>query len=386
MYRPMESLRASVPFLDWFARSRYLPRQHEARINDFMFGNPHDMPVPSYVSGLARSVVPQDPAWFAYKMSEPEATAPVAATLSKRTGLAWDPADVFMTNGGFAAIAVAIRTIAAPGDEVVFVSPPWFFYELLILAAGAKPVRVKCAPPAFDLPVDAILAAIGPKTRGVLLNSPHNPSGRVWTKDDFAKLARGLEAASARIGHPIWILSDEPYAKIVFDGRRAASPSEEYPHTFVLYSYGKQLLAPGQRVGYLAVPPTLGEREAVREDVMMAQCATGWAFPNALLQHAMSDIEGLSIDIAQLQRRRDHLVPALREIGFETTFPEGTFYVLVRAPKGDDAAFVDKLADQATFVLPGAIVELPGWVRLSLTASDAMVERALVAFRHVGLK
>jgi aspartate aminotransferase len=381
MKRPMDALRASVPFLAWMPRSRYAQHQRDPDIADFMFGNPQDMPLPPYVAGLAKSLVPQERSWFAYKLNEPEATHVVARTLAERTGLPWDPEDVFMTNGGFAAIAVALRATCGPGDEVVFLSPPWFFYELLILAAGAKPVRVNIAPPAFDLPIEAILAAIGPRTRAVLVNSPQNPTGRVYSKEDFARLARGLEEASKRHGHPIWILSDEPYAKVVFDGRRASSPSEVHPHTIVLYSYGKQLLAPGQRVGYAAVPPTLPEREAIREDMMMAQCATGFAFPNALLQHALGDIETLSIDVPALQRRRDRIVPALREMGYEATMPEGTFYVLVRAPGGDEERFVDRLADQRTFVLPGTILELPGFVRLSLTANDAMIEQGIAAFR-----
>ncbi len=380
----MDALRASVPFLRWMQTSRYVARQHDPGIADFMFGNPHDMPIPAYVAELARSVVPRDRSWFAYKMSEPPATAVVARTLSERTGLEWDPADVFMTNGGFAAIAVALRTLCGPGDEVVFLSPPWFFYELLVLAAGAKPVRVPIAPPRFDLPVAAIAAAVGPKTRAVLVNSPHNPSGRVWSRADFEALASALAARSAEIGHPVWILSDEAYAKVVFDGRAAASPAAVYPHTVVLYSYGKQLLAPGQRVGYAAVPPTAPGREELREDMTMAQCATGFAFPNALLQHALPDIERLSIDLAALQARRDRFVPAVRAAGFEATMPEGTFYVLVRAKDGDDAALVDRLADRGVFVLPGAIVELPGWVRVSLTANDAMVDQGIQAFRELG--
>ena len=383
-HRPMDAIRASVPFLSWFPRSAYAERQKDPAIADFMFGNPHDMPIPAYVAGLARSIVPQDRAWFAYKMSEPIATQTVARTLTARTGLSFSPDDVAMTNGGFAAIAVAIRTVCGPGDEVVFLSPPWFFYEMLVLAAGARPVRVPIAPPAFDLPVEAILAAIGPRTRAVLVNSPHNPSGRVWSKDDFAALARGLEAASAKHGAPIWILSDEAYAKVVFDGRRAASPSEVYPHTMVLYSYGKQLLAPGQRVGYVAVPPTAPDREAVREDLLMAQCATGFAFPNALLQHALPDIEALSIDLGALQKKRDRFVPALRALGWEATMPEGTFYVLVRAKDGDEAALVERLAARGTFVLPGSIVELPGWVRVSLTANEAMIEKGIADFAALG--
>ena len=136
----------------------------------------------------------------------------------------WDPADVAMTNGGFAAISVALRTLLEPGDEVVFLSPPWFFYEVLILAAGGEPVRVQLEPPAFEPDVDAIEAAIGPRTRAVLINSPHNPSGRVYGESFLAALAERLGVVSARVGHPIWIISDEPYNRIVFDGRTCPVP------------------------------------------------------------------------------------------------------------------------------------------------------------------
>jgi aspartate aminotransferase len=378
--RPLEAMRASIPFLRWFAESRFAKKQREEGIADLMFGNPQEMPLPDYVGALTGQIAPRDKAWFAYKMSEPGSTEVVARSLGARTGVDWDPADVHMTNGGFAAIAVALRTLCEPGDEVVFLSPPWFFYELLVLAAGAVPVRVPIEAPRFDLPVDAIAKALTPKTRAVLVNSPHNPSGRVWSKEDFAALAKVLDAQP----NPIWILSDEAYARVVFDGRRAASPAEIYPRTFVLYSYGKQLLAPGQRVGYAALPKTLPEKErtALREDVVMAQCATGFAFPNALLQHALADIEDLTIDLTALERRRNRLVPALRELGYETTFPEGTFYLLVRAPYDEDR-FVDRLADHDVFVLPGKIVELPGWIRISMTANDGMIEKAIAAFAAV---
>ena len=380
MTRALDAMRASIPFLRWFAESRFAKKQREEGIADLMFGNPQEMPLPDYVGALTGQIAPRDKAWFAYKMSEPESTEVVARSLGARTGVEWDAADVHMTNGGFAAIAVALRTLCEPGDEVIFLSPPWFFYELLVLAAGAIPVRVTIEAPKFDLPIDAIAKAITPKTRAVLVNSPHNPSGRVWSKEDFAALAKVLEAQP----NPIWILSDEAYAKVVFDGRRAASPAEIYPRTFVLYSYGKQLLAPGQRVGYAALPKALpeNERTALREDVLMAQCATGFAFPNALLQHALADIEGLSIDLGALQKRRDRLVPALRELGYETTFPEGTFYLLVKAPYEEDR-FVDRLADHDVFVLPGKIVELPGWIRISMTANHGMIEKAIAAFAAV---
>jgi aspartate aminotransferase len=241
-------------------------------------------------------------------------------------------------------------------------------------------VRVHLQPPAFEPDVDAIEAAIGPRTRAVLINSPHNPSGRVYGDSFLAALAKRLEAASTRVGHPIWIISDEPYYKIVFDGRTAPTPAQHYPHTMITYSYGKTLLAPGQRVGYLTVPPTLPERAELRAEVFLQQLAAGWAFPNALLQHSLADLEPLSIDVGALQRRRDRLVPALRGMGYETTWPEGTFYVMARSPIADDMAFADVLARHRVLVLPGTVVEVPGWFRISLTASDAMVEAGIPGF------
>ena len=375
-----ERLRQSLaPFLSFFS-GPFARLNGQADIANFAVGNPQEMPFPAYVSALQRHIEPQDKDWFAYKLSEPASQRIVAETLTRRTGMTWDPADVAMTNGGFGALAVALRTIVDPGDEVIFLSPPWFFYESLILAAGGEPVRVKLDPPAFDPDLERIAAAITPNTRAIVVNSPHNPSGRIYAPDLLASLASLLADAAERIGHPVWIISDEPYNRIVFDGREYHSPAQHHPHTIITYSYGKTLLAPGQRIGYLTVPPTLPDREPLRQEVMLQQLAAGYAFPNALMQHALGDLEGLSIDIGVLQRRRDRLVPALHALGYEATMPEGTFYTMARSPLADDLAFADILARHRVLVLPGTIVEVPGWFRISLTASDDMVEAGIPRF------
>ena len=375
-----DELAASIAPVLRFLNGPIWARNTEPGMAVFAVGNPTEMPLTGYVDALRAHLEPRSPDWFAYKLSEPDAQAVVARSLSARTGLDWDPADVAMTNGGFAALAVAFRAILEPGDEVVFLSPPWFFYELLILAGGGRPARVPLAAPTFDLDPATISAAITERTRAVILNSPHNPSGRVYPLGDLQALAAALEAASARIGRTIYLVSDEPYNRIVFDGRRFHSPAEVYPNTITTYSYGKTLLAPGMRVGYLTVPPTMPDREALRKRFLLAQLATGFAFPNALLQHAIGDLEKLSIDVGALERRRDRLVPALRGMGYETTMPEGTFYVMARSPIDDDVAFGEALADEGVLVLPGSVVETPGWFRISLTASDEMVERGLAGF------
>jgi aspartate aminotransferase len=378
--RSIDRLRDSIaPFLAFFT-GPFAKLNANPGIANFAVGNPQEFPMPEYVDALRASLEPQRANWFAYKDSEPKSRITVARGLSKQTGMDWDPADVAMTNGGFAALAVAMRALVEPGDEVIFLSPPWFFYEFMILAADGVPVRLHLAPPAFEPDLEAIAAAITPRTRALIFNSPHNPSGRVYPLETLEALARTLTEAADRIGHPIFVISDEPYKRILFDGIEFHSPAEAYPHTVITYSYGKQLLAPGQRLGYLTVPPTMPDREAFRETVFVAQFATGYAFPNALLQHAIEDLEVLSIDIGAMERRRDRLVGALREIGYETTMPEGTFYIMARAPIADDVAFCDLLAKHRVLVLPGTIVEVPGWFRISLTASDEMVERGLAGF------
>jgi aspartate aminotransferase len=376
----VDRMRASVaPFLRFFSGAfEELNRQPD--VANFAVGNPQELPLPAYVGALERALPPHDKDWFAYKLSEPASQQIVADALRARSGLDWDPDDIAMTNGGFAALAVIIRALVEPGDEVLFCSPPWFFYELLVLAAGAEPARVHLEPPAFDLDVDRVAAAITPRTRAIIVNSPHNPSGRVFSARTFADLAAVLGEASARIGHPVWIISDEPYRRIVFDGRDVPSPSVAYPHTAITYSYGKQTLAPGQRIGYVAIPPTCPDRVELRERIFLEQLASGYSWPNALLQHALADLEQTVVDIGALERRRDRLVPALRELGYEASMPEGTFYTMARAPIEDDAAFADLLARHRVLVLPGSIVEVPGWFRVSLTASDDMVEMAIPQF------
>jgi len=378
--RNIDRLRDSIaPFLAFFT-GPFAKLNANPEIANFAVGNPQDFPLPEYVAALGRHLEPRRANWFAYKDSEPKSRITVARGLSARTGMDWDPADVAMTNGGFAALAVAMRALVEPGDEVIFLSPPWFFYEFMILAAGGVPIRLHLAPPAFEPDLDEIAAAITPRTRAIIFNSPHNPSGRVYPLETLQALAATLRDASARIGHPIFLISDEPYNRIVFDGLTFHSPAEAYPHTVVAYSYGKQLLAPGMRIGYLTVPPTMPDRDAFRETIFVAQLATGYAFPNALLQHAIEDLERLLIDIPAMQRRRDRLVGALREIGYEATMPEGTFYIMARAPIADDVAFCELLGEHRVLVLPGTVVEVPGWFRISLTATDEMVERGLPGF------
>lgn len=349
---------------------------------DFVFGNPHDGALPEFWQSLQRWSEPQNKDWFAYKLNEPEATQVVAGHLTRSRKRPWPAENVLMTNGTFAGLAVSLSALVDPTDEVIYTRPPWFFYEALIRSVGARPVEVEPAAD-FDLNIDAIAAAITAKTRAIIVNSPNNPTGRIYPRDTLEQLGEVLRKGSVRLGRPIYLLSDEAYNRILFDGRDFASPTDYYERSLLLYTYGKTLLTPGQRLGYVALSPQMPDIEQVHQSLFLAQTLCGWAFPNALLQHALADIQELSIDVGLLQRKRDKMVVGLREAGYETNDPEGTFYLLVKSPEADDVSFSRRLAGKGVFVLPGGAFEMPGYLRISLTANDRMIDKALPVFEQL---
>jgi aspartate aminotransferase len=374
------AIQACGPFFEFFTTSPWLDRVGEPTVCDFVAGNPQEMALPGFVAAIREAAVPKSADWFAYGEAEPSAVATVAESLRTRTGMPFGTQHVTLTSGAFAGLSLILRTVAGPGDEVVYLSPPWFFYAGMIAFAGATPVRVALSPPRFDLDVDAVAAAITPNTRAVIVNSPHNPTGRIHPPEALERLGAALSEASERIGRAIFMISDESYKRILFDGRAFTTPTSAYPNSFVVYTYGKTLLTPGERIGYVAVHPQMPEAERMRETLFAAQVVGGYQFPNRTLQHALGNLDLLSIDVEHLQRKRDRMVAGLREVGYELDVPEGTFYLLPKAPIEDDRAFAAMLAEHDVFVLPGFTMELPGWFRISLTASDEMIDRAMPGF------
>ncbi len=378
--RMSDILQIMAPVVDFITNSEWSRRLGEPGLSDFMVGNPQEWPLPEFTAALKKWAEPQNKDWFAYKENEPASRAIIAESLQRQRGVAFEPNDIFMTTCLFSALSVSIAAVTDPGDEVIFVSPPWFFYEAIIAAAGDVPVRVRCNRETFDLDLKAIEAVITPRTRAIIISSPNNPTGRIYPPETLERLASLLEAASQRNGRAIYILSDEAYSHILYDGNHYPSPTGYYPNSLLLYTYGKTLLTPGQRIGYIALPPVMQGRDDLRPAIFASQLVNGFAFPNALLQHALPDIDVLSIDIAHLQAKRDRMVPESRKMGYDLQTPEGTFYLLVKSPLAVDMAFCDLLAKHDVFCLPGAVFEMPGYFRISLTASDEMIERALPGF------
>lgn len=372
--------KTTVEFVRFF--EFYAQYSDKPDINDFAIGNPHNMPLPEYVSTLQNHAVPQNKDWFAYKMSEPKARVTVSNTLQALHDMDVSPEDITMTNGATGAINIILQTVVDAGDEVMFMLPKWFFYELFILSAGGVPVKVPVDMQSFDLDLEAIENAITEKTRILIINSPHNPTGKIYSKETLSGLADILTRHSEKNGRTIYILSDEAYNRIVFDGHKYVSPATVYPNTFISYTYGKTLLTPGQRLGYIALPPSMPQRDIIREAVFTTQIATGWSVANALLQHGIEEIEKMSIDIEHIQYKRDWMVRELTAMGYEVHSPEGTFYLFPKSPIADEWQFIKKLADNNILCLPGSAVDTPGYFRISLTANDEMIERGLPGFKQ----
>lgn len=350
---------------------------------DFLAGNPEQPALPGFVETLQKWIEPRDRRWFAYGLRDPRAQTAAAEALSQELSIEFEPDDILLTRGAHGALALAMKLVLDRGDEVVFMSPPWFFYEAIIVGSGGEPVRVRVDETTWDLDVDMIAGALTERTRMVLINTPNQPTGRIYSAKDLKQLASVLRAHADRTDREVYLLCDEAYSKVLFDGNAMVTPATWYERTFLVHTYSKSALAPGQRLGFLAMPPTMPDRELFRRGALGVAVSTSNASPDNLMQYALPDIEtNVLLDMKQLQARRDRMLESLRSFGYEVHTPEATFYLLPKAPGGDDLAFARRLAADKVLVLPGLACEMPGYVRISLTATDEMVDRALPVFER----
>lgn len=370
-------------YLGAFLRdSPVVARRGEPGVADLLFGDPHDPALPGIAEALHAQVEASARVGYRYVHHVPEARRAACEALSRRTGLGFEADDLFLNAGAFQGLVLSLQAFCDAGTEVVYLSPPWFYYRSMIKSLGAIPRGVDLEPDGWTVPFDELAAAIGPDTRAVLLNSPHNPSGRVLSDDELARVAETLSAASRRLGRDIPVISDESYARIVFGRDRAPTVARHYPATVVVYTYGKTLLAPSLRVGYMALAPGYPDAPRMRRMLDAMQPFAGWLLPVGLVQRSLPELEKLCIDVDRLERRRDRLVAALRQGGYPVIPAQGTFYMLVTSPDPDDEAFSRKLERHDVLVLPGSTLETPGTFRVSLTASDEMIDRACQVFQE----
>lgn len=347
---------------------------------DFSLGNP-DVPPPPEFKKVLKELVGDDSLGHGYTPNTgyPHVRQAVADYLSGLHEVKLTADLIIMTVGAAGALNNALNAVLNPGEEILVPSPYFIGYDHYAFVARAA---IKTAPTDADFHLDtaAIESAITDKTRVMLINSPNNPTGAVYGAEELAELGRVLEAASQKFGKRIYLVSDEPYRKIVYD---VAVPSifQAYPHSVIVSSYSKELSLAGERIGFLAVNPDAEDASMVASAAAVVNTMLCVNAPS-LLQHAVARLQGITVDVSIYRRRRDLLCRGLSEIGYEFHVPEGAFYLFPKSPLADDVQFTRILKEELILAVPGAGFAGPGYFRLSYAVPDSTITGSMAGFKR----
>lgn len=353
---------------------------------NFTIGNP-SVPAPSCVRQTIERLLQTIPAeqLHAYTAAPGLASvrAKMAAYLEKTFGVGYRAEDVYMTSGASSALAMLAYALLSPGDEVLTLSPYFSEYKLYAEAAGGTLTAVPSNPEDFQIDLDAFSAAISEKTAVVLLNSPNNPSGVILSRRSITKLAQLLEKKSAEYGHRIYIVADEPYRELAYDGEEVPFIPAIYKDTIYCYSFSKTLSLPGERIGFLAIHPELTDYARVRAAIYGAGRALGYINASTMFQLVAAECVGQTADISVYKQNRDLIHTALLDMGYTCVKPSGAFYLFLKTPEPDATAFCKKAMALDLLVVPGDEFGCPGYVRLAYCVPKTMLERSLPRFRQL---
>ncbi|MBR1409321.1 MAG: pyridoxal phosphate-dependent aminotransferase [Clostridia bacterium] len=360
--------------------------EHPAEIFDYSLGNP-SVPVPPEVGERAVWYLEHgDPArvhGYSPTLGIPEVKEKLAASLARRFGIPYTAADIFPTSGAAGALAHAFRLVTQPGDEILTFAPYFPEYGPYIMPTGCGLTVVPADTKAFQIDFGALEAALNPRVQALLINTPNNPSGAVYSEETLKTLAALLERKEREFGHEIWLISDEPYREIVFDGRTQPYPASFWPRTLTCYSFSKSLSMPGDRIGYVAVNPACGcSAELV---AMCGQISRGIGHncPTALMQLVAADCCDLTSDLSVYETNMNLLYDCLTGLGLEVVRPGGTFYMMPKAPEADANAFSRKALRHRLVLVPCDTFALPGYFRIAYCTDTEKVKRSLTAFKEL---
>jgi aspartate aminotransferase len=348
---------------------------------DLSLGNPVTEPPAEFKDELRR--LANEPTLGMHRyMPNPgymETRQAVADSLSEETGLEFGGGDIVMTCGAAAAANVVLKTILNPGEEVIILAPYFFEYLYYIDNHGGVAVAVN-TDNGFRLDLSAIEQAITPRTRAIIVNSPNNPSGVVYSAEEIAGLSDLLNRKQAENGNEIFLISDEPYKRIIFDGMKFPQILPGYTNSIIVTSHAKDLALPGERIGFIAINPQYPEKEELSGGFSFCNRTLGFVNAPALMQHVVRNLQGVSVDPDYYQRKRDYLYTALMELGYDTVKPEGAFYLYPKSPIEDDVAFTRELLQSNVLVVPGTGFGTPGYFRISYCVEDWVLEGAAKGF------
>ena len=383
-----EAARCSSWIRQMFEEGARLAEVHGCdSVLDFSIGNPNLEPPREFQEVLEELVRDPAPGKHGYMSNAgfPATRAAVACHMAEDQGVPIEAANVVMTCGAGGALNVIFKAILDPSDEVVVSRPYFVEYDSYVDNHGGV-LKLVPARPDFDLDLEALDGAIGPRTRAVVINSPHNPTGRIYPETTVRALGELLRRRSGKLGRIIYLVSDEPYRRIVYDGARVASVMAAYENTIIASSYSKELSLAGERIGFLVANPAITGVDELMEGLIMANRVLGFVNAPALMQRAVARLQGITVDVAPYQRNRDVLYDALTRAGFTLTKPEGAFYLFPRSPIADDVAFCREMQEQLVLVVPGSGFGLSGHFRLAYCVAPGVVDRAVPVFAKVGAK
>lgn len=354
-------------------------------VYDFSLGNP-DLPPPPVVGECLADLATRasEPFAFGYMPNAGylHVREALARQVSAEQGVAFTAQDILLTCGAAGGINAFFRAVLAPGDEVLCPTPYFVEYGFYAQNHGGVLATVPSLAPNFDLDVPAMLAAVTEKTRVVLINSPNNPTGAIYPEHTLKALADGLMAENARRDRPIYILADEPYRFLTYGGAEVPSLPRLYPYAVVVSSFSKNLSLAGERIGYVALAPTMPGKDELMAGIVFTNRILGYVNAPAIGQALLLKALGHQVDASIYASRRAAMAKALTDAGYDFFLPEGAFYFFPKAPGGDDIAFVDTLLKEHILAVPGTGFGMPGYFRLTFCVDQKVIENAAAGFKR----
>jgi len=359
----------------------------EENVFDFTLGNPTIEPPAALQARLIALAKDPLPGMHRYMNNAgyDETRAAVAARLANDSGKPITKDQIIMTCGAGGALNVVLKTILNPGEEVIILTPFFVEYKFYIDNHGGVPVEVSTDLETFQPDIEAISSAINTKTRAIIINSPNNPTGVIYPQETLDALSSLLVAKEKELGQQIYVISDEPYARLSYD-MKVPPVFASIHNSVIVTSHSKDLALPGERIGFLAANPEMAEVDQFMQGAVFCNRVLGFVNAPALMQRLVAGLQNESVDIEIYRHKRDFLYKNLTDLGFLTVKPEGGFYFFPRSPLEDDIAFVEKAQEYGLLLVPGAGFGAPGFFRIAYCIEDDVIERSLPAWEKLALE
>lgn len=363
------------------------------KVFDFSIGNPNLPPPEAFKRALADIVAGDAPDLHVYLPNAglPAARKAIAARLVLEQGVPVEAGHIVVTSGAAGGLNIVFKALLEPGDEVLAVAPYFLEYGFIADNHGGT-LKTVPSKPDFSLDLDAMAGAIGPRTKIVIIDTPNNPTGRIYPRGDLEEFGAILARKGAEFGHAIYLVSDEPYRKIAYGGAKVASPLASYGNSIAVTSYSKELSLPGERIGFVAVNPKADDLDYLMGALAIANRILGFVNAPSLMQHVLARLIGeelaggpkACVDVGVYQRKRDMLAKGLAEAGYEFALPEGAFYLFPKIPSSErgDEEFLSCLKEENILVVPGSGFGAPGYFRIAYCVEDSVIQGALPGFRR----